>query len=324
MKWRVKALIQKALAAMPFGIGERLNRDLPVWVGRRSYGIGARAAAIAELHAAPLAERRAGGTKSDRVLELGTGYNLFMALPFALLGYRMTTLDLSRDVTFKAARALVLSLEEQLERLAALPACRLEEQEMRTLHASLAGAMSLDELLQRAGIEYLAPYEPERFAAQRTSEFGYTTSHCVFEHIPPELFPSVLQMMKEVSGPGAIFSHQVDMRDHRSSEGFLVDARLFYLDYLTFSERSWRFWNGNRIAYTNRWRKSDYVDVLQKNGHAVEDSRDVVFEGPALPLGPGDLHPSFHHYTEDDLRVQASLIVGRVTGDRSGGAAAAS
>jgi hypothetical protein len=311
VNWRVKALLQKTLAAVPFGCGERLNRDLPVWLGRRSGDLGARAAAIAELHSGPLTKAAADG-RYPEILELGTGYNLFMAIPFALMGYRVTTVDISRDVTFDAARKLVDDLESHLARLAAIPACRLEEQQVRARHRTLQGAKSFEEVLEQAGIRYFAPYDVAEFAAQHRARFGYTTSHCVFEHVPPEAFPAILQMLQSVSRSDAVFSHQVDMRDHRSSEGFLVDPALSYLDYLTMSEKQWRFWNGNRIAYTNRWRKSDYVAVLEANGHSVGHCRDIRFEGDTLPLSPTDLHPSLRHYEEDELRVQASLLCGHI------------
>jgi hypothetical protein len=134
----------------------------------------------------------------------------------------------------------------------------------------------------------------------------------VFEHLKPDDIAGVLEMLRRVSCPHALFSHQVDVRDHRSSEGLWMDRRLSYLDFLTLPSETWRFWNDNLIAYTNRWRKSDYVRALQAQGFEVAASRDTVWEGAMLPIPLAALHPDFQHYAEADLRVMAFLVYGRV------------
>lgn len=312
MDWRVKATIQKIFSALPRGIGDRLNRDLPAWLGRRDLkATGTRAIEIFRTHAEPILKL---GLPADRsaLLELGTGYNLYGSIPFSLVGYPTTTLDVSRDVTCTSVKKLLWHLLPYLDEMAAHPVCRISASEVKAKHARLSKAETLEDLLAEAGITYLAPYDPLALIQAHTGFFGYTFSHCVFEHIKPELTIQVLRMLRKISDSHAIFSHQIDMRDHRSSEGVLIDRHLPYLAYLTLSAGQWRFWNDNRIAYTNRWRKSDYLRALEKCGFQVIGTNEKVWEGHSLPLPLSDLHPDFQSYTEADLRVMSMLVFGGV------------
>ncbi len=312
MDWRVKATIQKIFSAIPLGIGDRLNRDLPAWLGRRDmHMFGKRAIDIFRTHAEPLSKL---GLPINRfaLLELGTGYNLYGSIPFSLVGYPTTTLDVNRDVTYTSVKRLLWHLLPYLDEMAAHPVCLISASEVKAKHARLSKAETLDDLLMEAGITYLAPYDPMILSQAYAGFFGYTFSHCVLEHINPELAIQVLRMLRKISDSHAIFSHQIDMRDHRSSEGRLIDRRLPYLAYLTLSAAQWRFWNNNRIAYTSRWRKSDYLRVLEKSGFQVIGMNEKVWEGHSLPLPLSDLHPDFQSYTEADLRVMSMLVFGRV------------
>lgn len=312
MDWRVKATIQKILSALPRGIGDRLNRDLPSWLGRRDlHTIGTRAIQIFRTHSEPIL--KLGLPKNNfAILELGTGYNLYGAILFSLIGYQITTIDVSRDLNYSSVKKLIWDLSAHLDELAADPICRLSTCEVRAKHTRLKEAKTLDDILTQASITYVAPYDLLALSQANAGYFGYTFSHCVLEHIKPEVVIQVLNMLRKISDPQAIYSHQVDMRDHRSSEGVLIDQRLSYLAYLTLSAKQWRFWNDNRIAYTNRWRKSDYLSILQQCGFRVLGISEKVWEGNNLPLQILDLHPDFQCYTEADLRVMSMLVYGRI------------
>src|SRR5207244_6843996 len=78
------------------------------------------------------------------------------------------------------------------------------------------------------------------------------------------------------------------------------DRSITSINYLSYSERNWRFWN-NRLLYQNRLRPQDFRELAESAG--LETVLYKYNPNPALLEGLGHLTiaPSFRKYSPAQL-----------------------
>jgi ubiquinone/menaquinone biosynthesis C-methylase UbiE len=112
--------------------------------------------------------------------------------------------------------------------------------------------------LENTGIKYLV-YNGQQMPFKNNS-FDFIWSNDTFEHIRhPELTVSELSRILK---PGAKVVLNIDLSDHYTkgmSESLLFKC-LKYPGWL------WKMMTGNRSAYVNRLRYSDWMHLIQKSG----------------------------------------------------------
>lgn len=128
-------------------------------------------------------------------------------------------------------------------------------------------------------VEYHAPVDAVHLPFPDNS-FDFVYSNAVLEHLEkPE--EAILEL-KRILEPGAISFHEIDMRDHNSSNP---------LEFLTYSEENWQALCGkygggkgierlidnswqNRV-YCNRLTVSDWRGIFEKNGFRVVELKPI-------------------------------------------------
>ena len=303
MNWRVKGLIQKALSHIP--CGTRLNDLLQRTVGElRDF------------------DREVAGKVSDwsivmsyldsvgfelqgaRCLEIGTGWFPTLPICFALSGAGLcSTYDLSRHLSTSLTFQFLGLLERHLPAIAkaaAQPVPKIEG-----CFQQLKAANTVDDLLRIARVDYQAPADATATSLPSES-VDLVYSNSVLEHVSPEGIQAMMRESYRVLRPGGIAVHGVNCGDHYA----YFDRRITAINYLTYSERSWRFWN-NKLLYQNRLRPQDLLELAIRAGFkvALEKRRarpELLAALPGLQIAS-----EFRHYPPEQLCCTSIDFVAR-------------
>lgn len=267
MRWRLKAAIQNAVAALPHGIGYEAYYQLQ----RRLAGLR-KANPVSRLQAgAAIVQRleRLGATVGGAtVLEVGTGRRLNLPIALWVCGARrIVTVDLNPYLRPE----LVF---EDLQYMRGHPA------EIRTIFAGLSGSTGilerlerllawrgtrLPELLEFLDITYIAPGDARCVDAPSAS-FDLHVSFTVLEHIPPGVLGEIFLEGKRLLRPTGRFLHNIDFTDHFAHS----DSRITTVNFLQFSEAEWARLAGNRFMYHNRLRVDEFRALVETAGLDIQ------------------------------------------------------
>jgi SAM-dependent methyltransferase len=116
-------------------------------------------------------------------------------------------------------------------------------------------------------------------------------SNAVLEHVPR--LKEAVDEMSRVLKPGGIGVHEIDLRDHFSSDNPL--KLLSYPDWL------WIMMTSNRPGFTNRLRFTDYIDLFNKAYFTIEKQYiQLEYEGDLSEI---KINKKFQKYTPDNLKI---------------------
>ncbi|AKH41962.1 hypothetical protein FHS61_002505 [Altererythrobacter atlanticus] len=236
-----------------------------------------------------------------RVLEIGSGWLPVAPLIYRLAGAREVVLTdqyrlLNRPSVLSAVDFVISKAD------AIAPALGIDP-------ASIAGRLAipregdLPEMLAALDFTYLVPMDEGNIG----EKLDIAYSHTVLEHIPPQILGSIFKMLRNNMRNGAIFCNGIDNSDHRKN----YDSALSIVDFLKYSEASWKLLCIHPQDYTNRLRHSDYLALLAEAGFEVLDARTYVAEGRKAEVAGWSLPPRFASKTTEDLCTTWSLILAR-------------
>jgi hypothetical protein len=296
--WSLKLAVQRALAALP--LGHHLYRPVQLVFGRlRKENPHAYARACRDLVEA------AGGLDAVRgidAVEIGTGWNMNLPLALYLCGSRSClTLDVNRYTrtgrVLRSFRGVVPGLFEVLGTGV--------DEEMNRRWMKIAH-LEWEELLAETNITYHAPADAARTGLE-TGSVRLVYSRAVLQHIPPEVLEGIFSEAMRILEPGGMMWHRLGLTDQLS----LFDRRLSRIHYLRYSEEDWQKLAGNRYAYCNRWRISDFVGLAERTGFIVEISRARMDPEAVSFARSGGVHPDFARRSDNDLGTVAADLVCR-------------
>lgn len=127
-------------------------------------------------------------------------------------------------------------------------------------------------------------------------------SNNTFQFVPAAHLETLVAELRRVVVPGGILSIAVDLGD----EFALTDPTIGRLNFLRFSERQWRAVT-SKLHAPNRLRFSDYRAAFEPHFQVIEARREVRLDPTQLELQP--LHPSFAHYSQEDLLTEHGYFV---------------
>lgn len=127
----------------------------------------------------------------------------------------------------------------------------------------------------------------------------FVFSHAVLEHVRRVEFAPTMAEMYRVLKPGALASHNIDLKDH-------VGGRL---NNLRFSPELWeQDWFAARSGfYTNRLRPSELLALFADAGFEIVNSIIAKFDGQ--PTATSAMHSSFQAMSQSDLRASGLHVV---------------
>jgi hypothetical protein len=294
MHWRIKGIVQKALSVTPGG--NTVNDLLQVTLGDlRNFEANVDIKVRADwcVLASHMAELKRPLQNLD-YLEVGTGWYPTLPICYFLAGARSCrTFDIGRHLrqrwTFRMLRRLKAHLPAIAES-ALLPPPQVDR-----AYEALESAASLDALLDRARISYHAPANAANTGLPDAS-VDVVFSNSVLEHVSPEVIAAVMKESRRVLRPDGLAVHSANCGDHYA----YFDRRITAMNYLTYPERKWRFWDSS-LLYQNRLRPQDFLAIAEHAGLNI-----VLAKSRARPelldaLRGMNVAPEFSQYPPEQL-----------------------
>lgn len=297
MRWQYKYAIQRTLSAMPMNFGGYLNNWLSVHFGGQrkpqAWGFSNTLGMVA------LLDKIGFRVEGKRVVELGTGWDGSSALVLLSLGAEsVSSFDLFRHLDQclldKSSRTFddlgpytskVFPFETDLPSVAGT--CRAELIDMRKFH-------------------YFAPHDARATGLPSESADLYY-SQAVLEHVDAKVLISIHSESLRILKPGGVCFHYVQPTMHAA----WMDSKATGIDYLTCSDRQWRWLFENGIAHENRLRGVDHVRILQEAGFETIGVWNSIDEKALSALPTKKLAARFHHYTPEEIATDYCWIISR-------------
>lgn len=256
MRWGTKAVAQGAVSLLPRKQGDALYHWAQTSQGLRPNVAG---------HRAFLDRVEEHETISGRsVVELGAGWYPLMPLLLLVRGAAsVETYDLNHHYSVARTRGAAQAL--------------LDAGEDADLLRETAATGLLPDRIQ---------YHPtSNLVHCRPRDADLALSRYVLEHVHPESIEEIHRTSKAwLRGP---WIHSISPGDHRAYS----DERLSKIDFLRYSERSWRLLAGNRFAYHNRLRCPEYRQIFEASGWMIDTElvsvrKDLLGQVSTLRVAP--------------------------------------
>lgn len=259
MNWRIKAITQKLLSLTKFG--DKLNHIPPTLNKKYHYNV-----VWYQTHECirKFSYFEIDLCKNKIVLEIGTGYSLTSVIVLALLGFKkVITVDITRDITFSDLKKQINYLNEDKNLKLICSKSIFTESKIKNMIFKLQKIESLESFFKFLNIIYIAPYEFKDII-KHSKKFDYITSQVVLEHMSPDLLNELFKFTKETLNKGLFSVHTINFIDHFTNSGFFQDKSISEFNFLRYSNKFWKNWAGNSIAYTNRLSYMYYLNLCKK------------------------------------------------------------
>ena len=306
MNWRLKGIAQKLLGFTPGG--EALHFHLQRHLGGLRDFPGECRSKVQDW-AIMMGHLQGAGFNcpGSRVVEVGTGWYPTFPFCFYLSGIdKVFSYDLNRHLRRELTVACAALLAQDLETIATLAGRPLED--VRRSHQRLVASLGTSEGFESTTgtVQYLAPADAARTDLPAGS-VDLVFSNSVLEHVQTEALAPLLRETRRILKPGGLMFHSVNCGDHYA----YVDPSINQLNYLRYSERSWRKWN-NRFLHQNRLRAVDFIRSAEQCGFRIEVNTARPNEKTLAELATVPIETSFRQaYTPDELCITSIDFVAR-------------
>jgi hypothetical protein len=264
LNWKLKSAILRACDGLPVG------RESSYYAMQRGFGrlrsgpdLFSMLSECASLMSWLQAERiKVEGT---RFLEIGTGRSLDMPIGFYLAGAASTvTIDLNPYLKPSLVLQSLSAMRQKKDHVAKIFRSLVDPDTLNRRMNALFDVSSFPQLMELAHIEYQAPADA---AHMQLPDRGIDihTSFTVFEHVLAPALVGILMESNRLLSDEGVAIHHIDPSDHFSHG----DRNISAINFLQFSESQWKKYGGNRFAYHNRLRASDYERIYGECGHNI-------------------------------------------------------
>ena len=158
--------------------------------------------------------------------------------------------------------------------------------------------------LKPLGIRYEAPYGD--YLQQQPNHFDMVICTQVLQHIPKVVHLAIFKELFHCMKPGGLFHATV----HFVGQFRSPDLRKGQYEHLTPSPAIWNGWINSSLMSFNRLKAPDYRETLEQSGFRI---REFKLVGPTAEdlaeLKRTKVHPSFSHYSEQDLATRGVFFV---------------
>lgn len=305
--WWIKAGAQVALSVIPFG--EAINYQLQKWNHFESNFRWAVECNIKYLRDLIQTTAKCGlALDGAKTLEVGTGWIPTIPVGMRLLGAEVHTYDHVRHLRTTNIGKLLELYPEYLASVAdaAGQDPTILQARLSALQAPAGNSSSPADWFQQLGIHYHAPGDASRSGLPDSSLDLYF-SVAVFEHVSVSALKAMLREAYRTLRPGGLTYHVIGMFDHYAD----VDPSITRVNFLKFSDFTWRLIGQNKISYHNRLRESEFLSLFREAGFEIVDRRSEVCEVSLKALETMPLHMKYRGFDKCDLATYGGIITAR-------------
>jgi len=309
MNWKIKGVAQKVLSAVPGGVW--LNDLMQRTAGELRHFEDVVDSKVVDDWLVLAAHLRTMHRPAQGLvfMEIGTGWFPTLPLCYYLAGAReCLTFDLNRHLNRGETLRMVRRLKKHLPVIAeaALRPLADVEAAYAALQPALQSSDAMD-LLRRAGVIYHAPGDAAATSLPDAS-VDVAFSNSVLEHVPGPVIQAMFHEQRRILKPGGLAIHSVNCGDHYA----YFDRTRNPMEYLTYSERDWSFWN-NDLLYQNRLRPRDFLEMAAAAGFELplvefRPKQALLDKLPSLKIDP-----AFAVYPPEQLCCTSIDFVARST-----------
>lgn len=123
----------------------------------------------------------------------------------------------------------------------------------------------------------------------------------VLEYVPRPVLPKLLAEFRRLASGNSAAVHWLNLSD----EFACFDSSITEFNFLRYTDRQWK-WRESPLISVNRFRISDYRELLARAGFLLKEEENV--SGSPKSLESIKLAPQFQHYPVKDLLVVESLL----------------
>lgn len=298
IKWKIKAFSHNIISILPFSnqlnflLQRHVTKSFTTAAMINSYNV--------QIKQIDLINRRE-LIENKQILEIGPGWFSISGLIFWLLKSKsIYWVDIRQnfklDLTQRYAEAL-LSISDQVAKDIGVDVLEIQE---KLLQVALCQTDS--DFFELCNIKYDAPGDA-RYIKVKDHTIDLIYSWGVLEHIPwvhlCEIFKNSVPLLSE-SGR---HYHNIGMQDHFHEAGLGNGV-----NFLQYSSVMWKLIAGNKFAFHNRKRITDYLGLIKKYNFKINYKWEELLDINLSALDKIKVHKEFQGYTREELACTHLLV----------------
>lgn len=230
--------------------------------------------------------------ENNTLLEIGTGWMHWYSLYTRLFyNVNITMTDVWDNRQFEALKASFLKLKE----LSDNPSSR----EYSPAIDLILNAGCFKKLYEPLNLSYIIDNEGSLDQFQ-SNTFDVAFSFHVLEHVPKEKTNDLVKNIYRLLKPGGFSIHQIGIDDHLSH----YDKKESLMNYLRYSDKTWKIFFQNEVQYFNRLLMSDWMNIFSRQGFILMEKIEEHANIDSLKI-----HPQYQRYGKADLSCAILTIV---------------
>jgi SAM-dependent methyltransferase len=308
MHFLYKAMLQNIFSYMPFGsaINEQFRK-------KKAFDRVPFSTIFQCITQISLLESEGCTIEGKTILELGPGWKPIFSLVYKFLGAeKMIMVDLNKLLTkkyfFSALDDLSFyqpQIQDELKNKG-LSSIKYEKN-FKTLLSSISQRDQFNEILKKAGLEYLAPYDARHLNIS-DSGIDIYFSRTVLEHIDGKQISQIYHEVHRVLKPDGHMIHLIDIDDHWS----YFDRSINGLNFLRYNDRVWKLIN-SPIAFQNRLRARQHCELIEDANFVVEK---FIPNHSSLPLDEIEtfrkiINSQFRQFSNEELSISSFYVMAK-------------
>lgn len=219
--------------------------------------------------------------KDKKILEIGPGKSLLLAIIFILKGAKKVYLvDKYKKIFDNSINLMLYNLFIKYY----------------ITHHNSHNFTDFDSIKKK--IIYFSKNAIENFNILRKETIDFIFSNAVLEHVYN--LKLTIEKINLLLKKGGITYHQVDLRDH------LHIRDKCYLDFLKYPEKYWRF-----IGDTNRIRYSQYLKIFKKFNFDLLEINSRKLKSKGISIIKKDFNKQFQKLSNEDLSIISFNILAK-------------
>jgi|ERR1039458_741463 SAM-dependent methyltransferase len=236
------------------------------------------------------------------ILEIGCGWQPLIPVLFSLAGAECVILaDSNRLCSPTSFNTALASLRS--ERTLILDSLAVGEHIFDEA-LSWDPSLGLDEGFRRLRLKYVAPCDCRRLHMPDAS-IDVVTSRAVLEHIAPRVIADIFTESIRLLKPSGLACHLIDNSDHWEHR----DKRISRVNFLKYSDASFRWTCLNPQNYQNRLRHPEYVDMLCRCGFQILRDEREIDDKALTALRTLRISQRFRRFAPTDLATISSHLL---------------